>query len=91
MVVPVVKKALVVLLVVVVVVTGMPVLLGMSGMASCDDCGSAVVVGAGCVAAILTGGAALCLALLARRVSRRRSAFRLPLHGFRLERPPRLA
>ncbi len=88
---PVVKKALVVLLVVVVVLTGMPVIAGMSGMASCPDCGPAVVAGATCAAAILVAGVALLLALLTRRLRSRMAVVQLPLHTFLLERPPRLA
>lgn len=85
------KKALVVLLVVVVIVTGLPVLMGMSGMASCRDCGPALLVGAACAVAILAAGVALLVALLMQRLRRRTAAVRLLLHTFLLERPPRLA
>ena len=86
----VVKKALVILLVVVVVVTGLPVLMGMSGMTACRDCGPALLVGA-CTLAVLAAGAAVALVLLALRLTRRRDSIPLLLHSFLLERPPRLA
>ena len=85
------KKTLVVLLVVVVVVTGLPVLMTMSGMASCSDCGPAVLAGATCAVAILAAGVALLLAVFAQRLRRRTTVVRLLLHTFLLERPPRLA
>ncbi|MGH9149349.1 MAG: hypothetical protein ACRD0D_00815 [Acidimicrobiales bacterium] len=85
------KKALVVLLVVVVVVTGMPVVMGMPGMASCPDCAPAVLAGPTCAVAILAAGVALLLALLTRRLRSRAAVVRLLLHPFLLERPPRLA
>ena len=85
------KKALVLLLVVVVVLTGLPVVMGMAGMAWCSDCGPAVLVGPACVAAVLAAGVILLVALLAERIRRRNEAFRMLLRGFLLERPPRLA
>jgi hypothetical protein len=84
-----VKKALVVRLVLVVVVTGLPIVMGMSAMASCADCGPAVA--AACSVAILAAGVAIVLALLALGLGRRGQAMRLLLHSFLLERPPRLA
>jgi len=86
-----VKKALVVLLVVVVVVTGLPILMGMSGMASCPDCGPAVLAGATCAVGILAAGVVLLLALFTQRLRRRTAVVRLLLHTFLLERPPQLA
>lgn len=85
------KKALVVLLVVVVIVTGLPVLMTMSGMASCSDCGPAVLAGSTCAVAILAAGVALLLAVFTQRLRRRAAVVRLLLHTFLLERPPRLA
>ena len=79
------------LLVVVVMVTGMPVVMGMAGMAWCADCGPAVLVGPACVAAILAAGVTLLVALIAERLRRRDEAFRGLLRSFLLERPPRLA
>lgn len=85
------KKTLVVLLVVVVIVTGLPVLMTMSGMASCSDCGPAVLAGATCAVAILAAGVALLLAVFTQRLRSRTAVARLLLHTFLLERPPRLA
>lgn len=85
------KKALLVLVVVVVVLTGLPILMGMAGMASCPDCGPAVLAGATCAMAILAAGVALLLALFTQRLRSRAGVIRLQLHTFLLERPPRLA
>jgi hypothetical protein len=82
-----VKKALVVLLVVLVVVTGLPILMSMSGMATCRDCGPATLV-ASCALAILAAGVALHLALLTQRLRRERGALHSLLRVFALERPP---
>ena len=86
------KKALVVLLVLLVVLTGLPIpmAMGMGGMAACQDCGPAVLVGA-CTLAVLAAGVALFLALLATWLRTQRESMRLLLHSFLLERPPRLA
>lgn len=83
----VVKKTLVVLLIVVVIVTGLPVLMNMSRMATCHDCGPAIAV-ASCGLAFLAAGFALTLALLAFRLRRGRDATRAWLQSFALERPP---
>ena len=83
------KKALVVLLVVLVVMTGLPILMGMDGMAACSDCGPAILVGA-CVLAVLAAGAALLVFLSGVRIGIRRDALQRLLHNFLLERPPRL-
>ena len=80
------KKALLVL---VVVLTGLPILMGMSGMASCADCGPAVLAGATCAMAILVSGVALLLALFTQRLRSRTAVMRLQLHPFL--RSPRLA
>lgn len=84
------RKALFVLLVVVVVVTGLPIVMGVAGMAACQDCGSAVLM-AHCTVAIIAAGVAITTTLLALRLRRRRESIRLLLHSFLLERPPRLA
>ncbi len=84
------KKTLFIVLVVVVLVTGIPVLVGMSGMATCPDCGPAISVGSMCAMATLAIGVGA-LALLTQPMRRRRSVLRLCLHSFLLERPPRLA
>ena len=85
------KKALVLLLVVVVVLTGLPVVMGMAGMAWCAECGPAVLAGSACAAAILAAGVTFLVALLALRLRRQDAAFRALLHSYILERPPRLA
>ncbi len=85
------KKALLVLLVVVVVLTGLPIPMGMAGMASCPDCGPAVLVGATCAMAILVAGVALLSALFTQRLRSGAAVIRLQLRTFLLERPPRLA
>jgi len=84
-----VKKALVVVLVVLVVATGLPILMGMSGMAVCHDCGPALVLS--CGFAVLAAGVAFMLTLLSVRHRSRGDITRLLLHSFLLERPPRLA
>ena len=86
------KTFLVVLLVVLVAVTGLtiPMAMGMGGMAACQDCGPAVLVGV-CALAVLAAAAALALVFLATRVRSRRDAVPLLLHSFLFERPPRLA
>ncbi len=88
---PVVRKALLVLLVVVVVATGLPIILGMSGIAACPDCGPALTIGTGCTLAVLVAGIALVLAMVGRRHRLDEQIVRLSLHSFLLERPPRLA
>ena len=86
------KKALVVLLVLLVVMTGLPIpmAMGMGGMAACQDCGPAVLVGA-CTFAVLAAAVGLAVVLLATRLRNRRESIPLLLHSFLLERPPRLA
>ena len=85
------KKAVVVLLVMVVIVTGLPIMMGMSGMASCPECQPGVLVGLACMLAVLAAGVALSLALLSQRLRRRPVVVRRLLQNFVLERPPRLA
>ncbi|MFP5377089.1 MAG: hypothetical protein ACLGIO_09975 [Acidimicrobiia bacterium] len=62
------KRALVVALVVVVVVTGLPLAMGMGGMAFCPECGPAVLARAAeCLpAAVLVAAAVLTLAFAGR-------------------------
>lgn len=84
------KKALVISLVVIVVVTGLPVLMAMSGMAQCHDCGEAVVSMV-CVLAVLAVGVAMLLLLAGVRLRPGDDSSRLRLHAFLPERPPRLA
>lgn len=86
-----VKTVLVVLLVVLVVLTGLPIpmAMGMSGVAACQDCGPAVLVAA-CTLAVLAAAAALALILLSTLVRTPPHSFVRLLHSFVLERPPRL-
>lgn len=84
------KKALVISLVVIVVMTGLPVLMSMSGIAQCHDCGDAVVSMV-CVLAVLAVGVAMLLLLAGVRLRLGDDLSRLRLHTFLLERPPRLA
>ena len=86
------KKGLVVLLVLLVVMTGLPIpmAMGMGGMAACEDCGPAMLVGA-CTFAVLAAAIGLAVVLLATRLRNRRESIPLLLHSFLLERPPRLA
>jgi len=86
----VVKKALVLAVVVVVVVTGLPVLMGMSGMATCHDCPPASAGGPMCILAVLTAGLAFVLGF-GPRARDHEKMLRLRLHAFFIERPPRLA
>ena len=83
------KKALIIGLVLLVLVTGVPLVVGMAGMASCHDCGPAVMTGAGCLVVLVSGLALMALAL-SGRVRRRRTLLARYLVAFRLERPPRL-
>lgn len=87
------KTVVVLLLVVVVVLTGLPIFMGMSGMAACPDCAPAVATVACLVAivAILASGVGLALSPLAQRVRADRDLVRDLLHSFLLERPPQLA
>ena len=87
-----VKRALFVLLVAVVLVTGLPLAMGMGGMAFCADCGPAVLARAAeCLpAAVLVALVGLTLAFAGRlRLIELRL---LPLlYATVLERPPRAA
>ncbi|MDQ3571203.1 MAG: hypothetical protein M3396_11420 [Actinomycetota bacterium] len=86
------RKALVLTLVVMVVVTGLPLIMGMSGMAPCPECGPALLAGGGfCTVAVLAAVAVLLVVLLARRLRSFDAVFAHQLHSFVIERPPRLA
>ncbi len=84
------KKALIIVLVVLVVATGLPLLMGMSGMVACQDCGPAVLMSA-CAFAVVAAGVAFLLTLLSSRLRARPPLSRSLLHSYLLERPPRLA
>ena len=85
-----VKRALFIALVVVVLMTGLPVLMGMAGMAVCADCGPGVLLPMMCVAATLAGVAAVLPALLRSRFRSRERLLRLALVTSLFERPPQL-
>jgi hypothetical protein len=82
------KKALAVVLVVVVVFTGLPIVMGMSGMADCPECDVRAVCSFGCPAVLfatsLFVAAALWL-LRPRPLARYRRGF-----AWALDPPPRL-
>lgn len=85
----VVKRALFIALVIVVLMTGLPVLMGMAGMAACADCGPGVLLPMTCMAA-LAGVAAVLPALLRSRFRSRERLLRLALVTSVFERPPQL-
>jgi hypothetical protein len=81
---------LVIALVVLVLVTGLPVLMGMDGMASCESCTRGVLGGMVCLA-ILAGLASALASVVTSRVSPGRRPLRSSLLVHLLERPPQLA
>ncbi len=84
-----VKRLLVVALVVVVLFTGLPVVIGMSGMV-CADCDVAVLLAGACVSAVLTAAVGLGLLRRGVRLRARSAAFEGLLATTGLYRPPRL-
>jgi hypothetical protein len=82
-----VKKALIVAVVVIVVLTGLPLLVGVLGMDSCQDCGPALFPVVWC-AVLVTASSGV--AVLLQRLRSREEAIRLQLRPFLIERPPRL-
>ena len=85
------KKALLILLVVVIVLTGIPILMGGTGMAMCPECGPATVTGAACLLAFVAAALAMLIALQSQRARSCGRSMRPLLLAFLLERPPRLA
>lgn len=82
------RRAVVIALVVVVVVTGLPVFMGMDGMAFCADCGPGLLGPMICLAALAAG---LALPrLLSRRAGAKYRVLRSRLLSHLLERPPQL-
>lgn len=80
------------MLVIVVIVTGLPLLMTMSAMSVCPDCGPALLAGgATCALAVLAAGAAMLLVMIGHRLLILDTDTRLRLHAFVLERPPQLA
>jgi hypothetical protein len=84
------RRAVVIALVVVVVVTGLPVFMGMNGMAFCADCGPGLLGPMTCLAALAAAGFALPLLLSRRAGATRYRALRSRLLAHLLERPPQL-
>jgi hypothetical protein len=85
-----VRRVLFIALVVVVVETGLPVLMGMGGMAFCADCGPGVLVTMTCLATLAAAGFALPLLLAWWARGRRYRELRSRLLPHLLERPPQL-
>lgn len=83
------KRLLVVGLVVLVLFTGLPVVIGMSGM-ECPDCDAAVLLAGACVAAVLTATVGLALARRGVRLRVHSPVFEGLLATTGLYRPPRL-
>ena len=75
-------------MVVILLLVGLPVLVGMGGMAMCADCDLGVVGGV-CLA-VLAAAAAVALLLLQGRVLPRSIRSRARLFTLGLERPPQL-
>ena len=76
-------------LVLVMLVTGVPILMGMSDMGTCDECGPAVLL-ASCAAAILAGALLLLQSRPAFRLRYNLALLPGPHYGQALERPPQL-
>ena len=83
------RRGLVILLILLVLVTGLPLLMGVDGMASCQTCEPAASFMA--CPALLVGAAVLFMVLVGRRVSRRHPSLRTRLLPGLLERPPQFA
>lgn len=83
------KRGLLIGLVIIILMTGLPVLMGMAGMAACFDCGPGVLLPMTCLAA-LVGVAALLPALLRSRLRARERLLRLALVTSVFEPPPQL-
>ncbi|MGH3469937.1 MAG: hypothetical protein ACRDQF_19635 [Thermocrispum sp.] len=83
------RRALVILLVVLVLVTGLPVMMGMSGMASCETC-DPVVLGAMTCLAVLAGAVLVLPTMMGVRFRTRHRSMRARLLVHLVERPPQL-
>jgi hypothetical protein len=85
-----VRRVLFIALVVVVVVTGLPVFMGMDGMAFCADCGPGVLVPMACLATLAAAGLAIPLLLARWARGGHYRGLRSRLLAHLLERPPQL-
>ena len=86
---PPVRRALFITLVVIVVVTGLPVLMSMGDMATCDFCAPGVLLPLMCLAALVAPAAVL-PALLRAPLRLQERLLRLALIARSFERPPQL-
>ena len=84
------KKALLVALVVLIALLGVPMLMSGTGMATCHDCGAAIL-GPSCMLALLTAAVAIALSAWSRPAHVLREHLLLLLRAALLERPPQLA
>jgi hypothetical protein len=84
-----VRRALFITLVIVVVVTGLPVLMSMGDMATCDFCAPGVLLPLLCMAALVAAAVVL-PALLRARLRLQERLLRLALVASSFERPPQL-
>lgn len=83
------KRLLIVAVVMVLVLTGLPLLVGMGGMATCPNCPPALLAIGQCLAVL--AGTAVVLALLLSGRLRSRSHWHRPwLYARVFERPPQL-
>ncbi len=85
------RRTLVVALVIVVVLTGLPILMGMGGMAFCAECGPGLIGPMLCLAALAAIGFALPRLLATRAGTDPGRAMRSLLLASLLERPPQPA
>ncbi len=83
------RRALFITLVIVVVVTGLPVLMSMGDMATCDFCAPGVLLPLLCMAALVAAAVVL-PALLRARLRLQERLLRLALVASSFERPPQL-
>ena len=82
------RRTLFIALVIIVLVTGLPVLMSMGDMATCDFCGPGVLLPLMCLAALVAGAAVLLPELLRTRLHPGERAVHLALFAVHLERPP---
>ena len=83
------RRALFIALVIIVVVTGLPVLMSMGDMATCDFCAPGVLLPLWCMTAVVAAAVVL-PALLRARLRLQERRLRLALVASFLERPPQL-
>jgi hypothetical protein len=84
------RRVVIAALVVVVFVTGLPILMGMHGMAFCPECAPGLLGPMTCLAALAAAGFALPLLVSRRAGPSRYRTLRSLLLAHLLERPPQL-